>query len=62
MDNDFAEELLRGALGLRQAVGSEEIVQVPRTTALMLVELLQQAASRMALTPDQEDRDLTSED
>ena len=62
MNNDFAEELLRASLGLHQAVGSKEIVQLPRTTALRLVELLQQAARRLTPTPDQEGRDLTSED
>jgi hypothetical protein len=47
---------------LHQAVGSKEIVQLSRTTALKLVERVEQAARRMAPTPDQEDRDLTSED
>ena len=62
MDNDFAEELLRGALGLSQAIGSKEIVQLPRNTALRLVELLRQAAARLTPTPDQEDRELTKKD
>jgi hypothetical protein len=46
--DDFAEELLKAAFGLRQAIGSKDIVQVPRNTALKLVDLLREAADRLA--------------
>jgi hypothetical protein len=61
--DDFAEELLRAALGLRQAIGSKDIVQLPRNTALKLVDLLREAAGRRlasAPTPREENGDTES--
>ena len=51
MDADLANELLNAARSLRQAIGSKEIVEVPRNTALGWVELLRQAAAHLAPHP-----------